>query len=163
MARGLGAVAFAERVVVWFAFTVLVCVLFGDVLSRELTGSGLHWSSEVGVFANVFLVMAGFGLATGEGGHLRPRFADRLVPKRFDPVLTRLGYVLTAAFCGVLVWYSLGLVLESFELEDRSLRLHWPLWILQAAFPIAFSLSAIRNLAYAFDVDLAPQPKEATE
>ena len=72
----------AEKWISFVAFTLLITVIFADVVSRELTGSGMHWARQVGVYANIFIVMAGFGLASASGQHLRPRFADGWLPAR---------------------------------------------------------------------------------
>ena len=52
-----------ERNVTFLAFGVLVFVMFSDVAFREITGTGLHWSRQVGVYANLFVVMFGLGVA----------------------------------------------------------------------------------------------------
>lgn len=139
------------------AFAVLVAVLFADLIARETTGSGLHWSTEAGVFANVFLVMAGFGLASADGSHLRPRFTDGLLPESWEPLLIRLGFVLTALFCGVLCWYSAAVVIETASFDERSVRIGLPVWLIQLALPMAFASGAIRNLCFAIWPAVAPQ------
>ena len=110
-----------EQGICALAFATLVTVLFTDVLAREITGSGLHWASEAGLFANVVLVMAGFGLAGASDTHLRPRFADEWLPSAWQPLLQRVGYLLTALFCGVLCAYTFSMVLTTAGLEDLSL------------------------------------------
>ena len=61
-----------EKSITFFAFLVLVSVMFTDVAMREITGTGLHWSRQVGVYANLFVAMFGLGVASSEGAHLRP-------------------------------------------------------------------------------------------
>ncbi len=145
-----------ERIIAIAAFGVLVLVLFGDVLSRELSGSGLHWSAEAGVYANVFLVLAGFGMATAQGSHLRPRFADGWLPQAWEPGLQRLGFLLTAVFCACLCAYSIQLVLETLALGERSLRLGWPVALIQLVLPLAFFAGALRNSLYTVYPGLNP-------
>ncbi len=89
----------AEQWISCVAFAVLVTVIFADVLSRELTGSGMHWARQVGVYANIFIVMAGFGLASASGAHLRPRFADGWLPVSWNAALIRLQEGVMALFC----------------------------------------------------------------
>ena len=82
--RVLAAIRVVEKTLVVTAFSILVLVVFADVVSREITGAGLYWASQVGVWANVIVVMAGFGLASADGVHLRPRFADNWLPATWD-------------------------------------------------------------------------------
>ena len=51
-----------ERNVTFLAFAALVIVMFSDVAFREITGTGLHWSRQIGVYANLFVVMFGLSL-----------------------------------------------------------------------------------------------------
>ena len=52
-----------EKWITFGAFMILVTVMFADVALRELTGAGLHWSRQIGVYANLFVVMFGLGVA----------------------------------------------------------------------------------------------------
>ena len=90
--RLLAVLAQVERVLCVSAFLLLVAVLFADVLSRELTAAGLYWAPQIGVWANVFVVMAGFGLASTAGAHLRPRFADDWLPQAWGRALEFLQH-----------------------------------------------------------------------
>ena len=98
-ARLLAAAGLVEKTLCVAAFAVLVAVLFADVISREATAAGLHWASQIGVWANVAVVMAGFGLASASGAHLRPRFLDALLPQSWEPVLGFLQHFCMALFC----------------------------------------------------------------
>jgi len=165
MARLLAGIERVERWVCVGAFTLLAAVLFGDVLSRELTGAGLHWSGRIGVLANVLLVMAGFGLATASDSHLRPRFVDdlwaRVLPEAWLPAGESLQYLIAAVVNGLLAWAAAHLVYESWEFGEKSLMLGWPVWVLQIWLPLAFLACSIRNLAYTFLPGLRPAEPEA--
>ena len=76
----LNRLAVFERWITGSAFVLLIVIVFADVAVRELTGAGLHWARQAGVYANIFVVMLGFGLASASGSHLRPRFADHWLP-----------------------------------------------------------------------------------
>ena len=88
-----------ERTTTTAAFALLIATIFLDVFSRELTGVGLHWARQAGVYANIIVVMFGLGLASAGGNHLRPRFADNWLPTRWNPVIVRLQDGLMSAFC----------------------------------------------------------------
>ena len=145
-----------EQCICALAFATLVTVLFTDVLAREITGSGLHWATEAGLFANVLLVMAGFGLAGAGDTHLRPRFADGWLPSAWQPLLQQVGYLLTAVFCGVLCASTFSMVLTTAGLEDRSVQLGWPLWAVQAILPLAFGSATVRYICFGIWPALVP-------
>lgn len=138
-----------EKVLCVTAFVLLVVVLFADVVSRELTAAGLHWASQIGVWANVAVVMAGFGLASASGAHLRPRFLDAFMPAGWDNLLGFVQHCVMALFCSAIGWVSLLVVTESFRLGEVEITLFWPVWPVQALLPLAFFAAAVRHLIYA--------------
>ncbi len=145
-----------ERVVSFTAFLCMIAVVFADVVSRELTGSGLHWASQLGVYANIVVVMLGIGLASAKGSHLRPQFADRWLPARWDPLLRRVGDALMATFCAGFALLAGEVVARTLELGERSSQLGTPVWPVQAVIPLAFGLAAVRHALYAIYPQLAP-------
>jgi C4-dicarboxylate transporter DctQ subunit len=147
-----------ERGICIGAFVLLIAAVFADVLSRELTGQGLFWALQAGVYANLVVVMVGLGLASQEGSHLRPRFADGWLPARWDPVITRVGESLTAAFFLVLTGVAADVVLETRELGERSPVLGTLVWPVQAIIPLVFAVATVRHGLYARYPGLRPAP-----
>lgn len=145
-----------ERGLTFAAFLILIAVVFGDVLMRELTGNGLLWARQVGVFANVVIVMMGFGLASMDGAHLRPRFADGWTPASWDRVMGRLQEAVMSLFCLGFAIVATGVVLETFELGDMAVVPRIVIWPIQAFIPIAFFLAFIRHGVYAVWPSLRP-------
>jgi C4-dicarboxylate transporter DctQ subunit len=146
----------AEKFFCIAAFLILVVVVFADVLSREITGAGLYWASQVGVWANVFVVLAGFGLASADGAHLRPRFADGWLPARLTPAIEFLQHLVMSLFCMAIGLLALSVVVGSYELGEVSLDLYLPVWPVQALLPLAFFTAAVRYGLYAFMPALRP-------
>ena len=138
-----------EQVLLLLAFAVLVLVVFADVVSREFTGAGLFWASKTGVWANVIVVMCGFGLASANGAHLRPRFADRWLPESWEPQLQTLQHVVTALICLALGLLAARVVYGSWQLGELSIDLFLPIWPVQLFLPLAFGVACLRHLIYA--------------
>lgn len=147
----------AELAVTTAAFLVLVAVIFGDVLLRRITGSGIVWAREVGVMANIVLTIVGIGLASADGTHLRPRVFDRVFPQSWDPALTRVQEGLTALAFGALAVIAVMVVRETIELDERSVVLRWVVWPVQSALPIAFTVATLRHAIFALRPDLRPR------
>ncbi|MGI9291183.1 MAG: TRAP transporter small permease, partial [Gammaproteobacteria bacterium] len=124
-----------ERGLVVTAFLLLVGVVFADVVSRELTGAGLYWASQTGVWANVIVVMAGFGLASADGSHLRPRFADGWLPASWNGMLQTLQHVVMAVFCVSIALLAGRVTYGSWQLGEVSIELMMPVWPVQLFLP----------------------------
>ena len=156
--RSLGVLYQIERGVACAAFVVLVVVIFGDVAIRVITGSGLYWAHQIGVYGNVILVMFGVGLASANNSHLRPRFADGWLPNSWEPFLDHFREVLMAAFCLVFAAVAFDLVRETYELDERSVVLRIIVWPIQGVIPLVFALATLRHSLFAFWPDLrAPE------
>lgn len=154
----LDSLARFERLVSVLAFVLLVAVVFLDVASREITGTGVHWALQIGVYANLVVVMLGLGIASADGAHLRPRFADRWLPAHWEPVLVHAQEALTGLFFLGFALVGAVVVNETRELAERAPVLGNAVWPLQAIIPLVFALAALRHLAYAFWPDLRPRP-----
>lgn len=134
----------------------------GDVLRREFTGSGWFGAPQVGVVGMIVVAYMGVSLASANGSHFRPRFAD-VVLRRWDQLANRIGEFGFAAFCYFLAYIAFGVAVESYELEDVSAVLRWPIWPVQGVIVMGFSLVAIRHTLYGIFIELRPVPPEAVE
>jgi TRAP-type C4-dicarboxylate transport system permease small subunit len=148
-AQLLAALKRAEEAITLLAFTVLVLVLFADVLSRELSGAGLAWSRPLGVYANLFLTLVGVGLASAGGTHLRPRFADRWLPAAWQPGLARVREAVMALFFFGALLVSVAAIADTRTLDERVPLLGWPVWQFQLILPAVFVIAMIRHGCYA--------------
>ena len=147
-----------EGVLTFIAFSVMVVVVFGDVLVREITGSGLLWARQVGVYSNIVVVMLGFGLASAHGNHLRPRFADNWLPQSWDGFITHAQEALMALFCLAFAILAVQVVAETYQLQERSVILRIIIWPIQAVIPLAFGLATLRHGFFAIWPALRPDP-----
>jgi len=150
-----------ERVVTFGCFLVLIAVVFADVVSRESIGTGLHWARQVGVYANLIVIMFGLGLASAAGTHLRPRFADHWLPASWSGALDRLQDAGMALFCIGFAIVATGIVYDGFVLGERSVVLGILVWPLQAVMPLVFLVAAFRHGAYALYPGLRPVAADA--
>jgi TRAP-type C4-dicarboxylate transport system permease small subunit len=151
-----------EGLLTFAAFAVMVVVVFADVVTREITGSGLLWARQVGVYANIFVVMLGFGLASADGAHLRPRFADNWLPRSWERFLPHVQEALMALFCLTFCLIAAGVLAETFTLKERSVVLRLVIWPVQAVIPVAFGIASVRHGLYAIWPVLRP-PEVAAE
>lgn len=160
-ARLLRLLQACERWLAISAFLILIVVIFADVLNRELTGSGLYWASQIGVWANILVVMAGFGLASADGAHLRPRITDAWLPDSWQPALHTLQHSCMALFCICIALLAARVVGESWRLGEVSIDLFWPIWPIQMFLPLAFGVAALRHSLYVLYPSLRPAEQSA--
>ena len=148
----------AEQALCLVAFAVLATALFLDLTLRELAGNGLVWARQTGVYAGITVAMLGIGLASAAGEHLRPRFADRWLPRRWEPAVVRLAEFTTALVCLLFGILAGQMVAETAQLQEISTVLRIPVWPVQALIPLAFAIAFLRHLLYGCLPALRPQP-----
>jgi len=145
-----------ERAVAICAFSALTLALVADVLRREVTGVGIFAAPRVAVYGMLGAYLAGLGLASSSGSHLRPRFADTLLPAAWRAGAARCGQALTALFCLCFAALAVQVAAESHALGEITIVPRWPVWPSQAAFALAFGVAALRHAIFALWPALAP-------
>jgi len=148
-----------EQLMCFIAFIVMAGALMGDVLSREITGSGWFGAPQVGVVGMIVVAYIGIALASANGSHFRPRFADNILIK-WDDTANRISEFGFALFCFFVAYIALSVTKESFELQDVTAVLRWPIWPIQSVIVIGFALVAIRHTIYGIFLELRPIPPE---
>jgi len=152
--------------VVCFSF-IAACIMI-DVLGREILGrlflllhidagpTGLFGAQRMGILALVIGAYAGIGIATATGAHLRPRVADGWVPRNWGPAMDRLADVITGVFLVAAAWMSAVFVLQSYQIDERTMVLDWLVWPFQAAIPLGFLSASVRYFFFAVWPALRP-------
>lgn len=133
----------------WIAFTAFVLMLgalAADVIGREVIGHGVFGAVKFAVYVLIYCAMAGFGIATATGSHLRPKFLDKAVPEALTTTAIRLGQFISAAILLVLAAAGLTFVGFGMMLQERDVTLDVLIWPVQLAIPIGFTLSALRHI-----------------
>jgi C4-dicarboxylate transporter DctQ subunit len=141
------------------AFSIVVIALMSDVVGREVFGHGVFGAQRVAVWATAVVGLVGFALVSSDAGHLRPQFADGWLPRSAEPVIGRVGDLVSAFICVFLGYYAVQFVRSSFELGERGIGITIEVWPLQIILPWMFLSSALRHLGFAVFPALKPAPK----
>ncbi|MEM9288130.1 MAG: TRAP transporter small permease subunit [Pseudomonadota bacterium] len=156
--RFLRALTALERFAAVALFAFMAIIVIADVLVREVTGLGISGAPRLAVYAFIAMSLISFGLASQSAEHLRPRFADTLLPDSWEPALQRIQETLMAAFCLTFAIVAVGVVAETKALGEVSRSLKIPIWPMQAVFPLTFFIAAIRHGLFALYPALKPIP-----
>ncbi len=148
-----------EATVCVIAFAGTALALMADVLAREFFGNGIFGAQRFAVWTNAVAGLLGFALVTAERGHLRPQFADALLPKALEPHVERVGELLSAVICLAMAWFAARFVMSSAALGERGMAIPILVWPIQLVLPWMFFSSALRHLAFATWPELRPTPR----
>lgn len=150
-----------ERIVAIGAFLVMTLVIIADVISRKTLGVGISGAPRVAVYAMIVTAFISLGLASHQGRHLRPKFADGFLPEALLPYIVRLQEGLTAVFFLVFTCVAILVVYETYLLQETSRMLRIVVWPMQSVIPIAFFVGAVRHGLYALYPEIRPQENSA--
>lgn len=159
----INAITVAEKTIAFTAFVVMLAALLADVIGRELFAEGVFGSVRVAVYGLILCAMAGFGIATSTGGHLRPKFLDGALRGPLELPGIALGQLASAAILAYLSYAAWQMAAFTRLIEERDIVLDTLVWPIQMALPVGFALSAFKHLVFAFFPALLPQEKGVAE
>ena len=139
------------------AYLMIAGLLLTDVVMREFFGNSIWGAQRISVYLMIITGFLGLGLATSKGRHLRPRFADALIPKEFVGPADRIGSIIMMIVFAGFVIISIQFTREAFIYGDLARTIKFPLWVIQLVVPYAFASTAVRYLIYAILPDLKPE------
>lgn len=145
-----------ERAVAIIAFSVMTLVIIADVIIRKIAGVGIAGAMRIAVYAMIVTALISFGLASHKGRHLRPKFADQILPKSWEFQIISVQESLHALFSLVFAIVAIGVVYETYLLEETSKMLRIVIWPMQSVIPFAFLVGFIRHSLYALYPEIRP-------
>jgi TRAP-type mannitol/chloroaromatic compound transport system permease small subunit len=136
----------------WLIYAIVILMLW-EVLSRYLLSSPTSWAPELAtlIFGPFFLLGGPHLLHLG--GHVAVDVASEHATGRLAIALKLIGLVLAAAFGAILLWFSVPLVLQSFDYGETSYSAWNPIiWPAKAFLPLSAFLLILQAFADAVDV-----------
>ena len=148
-----------RSVLYWFsvaAMSVMLAVIFAQVVSRYLFNWTPEWSEELARYLFVWVVFLGAPIGVKERGHM----ALRLVQERLSPggkkFCTALVYAAAFLFLAVLTWQGVALVSRTVFQVSPTLQIHMR-WV-YVAIPIGSLLMLFHLVIIGMKQGIAEHP-----
>jgi TRAP-type C4-dicarboxylate transport system permease small subunit len=142
----LDAIRKMTNFIVVFLFTVVVVVVFAQVIARYVGGSSIRWADEVARFAFVWLVYLG-GTTTIRDG--RNVCFDLLLESRKGrswKAMFTLVSIISVLFLIAMTY--LGTLVSQTMIGESSPILQWPMAVVTAAVPVGGVLMFFEQISY---------------
>jgi C4-dicarboxylate transporter DctQ subunit len=158
-----------ESYVCRLLLATFVCILFLQIISREVLGESLSWSEELSVYLFVWFVYFGASYAAKIGAHNRVTFQFKMMPAKLATFLEFVSDLIWIAFNCYFVYLSYDFVFNKMNLFWKSQTLGVPMKYIYLILPLAFTLMTIRiiqtnYLKFVKGVDtLDPESQEMEE
>lgn len=136
----------------WFSLALLLSMLVIivlQVLLRNLFGMSMNIAAEVARQEVIWLTFTGGILATLKNKHIAIDLMSRILPVKFQRILSILLNVSAAVICGFLTWFSINFVKMEIEFASK-IADKIPAWTFQIIIPIGFFFMALAFLLNIF-------------
>lgn len=144
-----------ESTIAVIAYLTTAALLLAQIAARELLTTSIDGGTTVAVLSAIVAGSLGMVIATGENAHLRPTFADTVLPGKWAE---RMGDVISASLHLFLAYFAFQFVAQSREFNDLAALIRVPLWPIQLVFPYMFLSSAFKHLIFAWQPEWKPRP-----
>jgi TRAP-type C4-dicarboxylate transport system permease small subunit len=125
--------------------TAMMLVAVGQIVMREVFGTGFGWADELVRLMVLWLALVGSIAACRENRHIRIDALSHVLPDLAVNLIRILVDLFAAFICSVIAFQAWRYLQIEIEYEDTVL-VNTPAWIAHSIMPAAFALIAYRFL-----------------
>lgn len=133
-----------ESYVCQILLSFFICLLFIQVVFRELFSYTLSWGEELARFSFVWFVFFGAVVAARMAAHNRVTFQFKMFSKRTVNYIEAFADLIWLSFNVVMIHKSIFLIKSMMQFTYTSPTLGWNMAYVYYIFPISFTLMSIR-------------------
>jgi len=137
-------IGFINRYIAALGISAGVALAFGNVVARYLFDSSLTWASELTVYLFLWSTFFGAAYCFKQDAHISvDLFLEKMQPKTAKFFLV-LSHTITLVFLFSVAYFGYEYLLFVDELEEVSVDLEIPMWIVYLVIPISFFFASFR-------------------
>ena len=146
MARFSKTLAIVENVLAAGTLGAAVFIAFLAIVLRALSGTFLYWSEESVIYLIIFSTFFGAVITLRENEHINVDLIAVFLGKGGKKLMAILASVVTIAYMGVIGFFAWMLIFEPFSFSTVTSAMKLPLWVVELALPIGFTLMFLRAI-----------------
>ncbi|WP_214407478.1 TRAP transporter small permease [Pseudonocardia lacus] len=135
-----------ENVLAASTLGLATIIAVGAVLLRYLFGIFLFWSEEAIIYLVIYSTFLGAVITLRHGEHVNVDIFGAFLRKRGRRVVGTIAAAVTVVYLAVVGVFAWLLLFEPFSTSTTTPSLKLPLWVVEAAVPIGFTLMLLRAL-----------------
>lgn len=129
-----------ESYVCVFCFVVMACGCFFQVLNRNIFKIPLSWTEELSRFAMIWMALLGSEIGLRQHKQMSVDAVVNRLPGLPRKAVECVGCLINAAFAGVSAVYAVQFVAMTYESNQISSAMNWPMWIIYLILPLSLFL-----------------------
>ncbi|MBD3840763.1 MAG: TRAP transporter small permease [Campylobacterales bacterium] len=137
-------IGFINKSIAAIGISAGVALAFSNVIARYVFDNSLTWAAELTIYLFLWSTFFGSAYCFKKDAHISiDILLEKLSPKLAKSLMI-LSHTITFIFLCAVAYYGLKYVLFVYELEEVSVDLELPMWIIYIVIPISFSFGAFR-------------------
>lgn len=137
-------IAFINKNIAAIGISAGVALAFINVVARYVFDSSLTWASELTVYLFLWSTFFGAAYCFKQDAHINISLLLEKVNPITAKVLMLISHTITFIFLFAVAYFGYEYVVFVHELEEVSVDLEMPMWIIYLVIPVAFFLAAFR-------------------
>jgi TRAP-type C4-dicarboxylate transport system permease small subunit len=130
------------RVLAGVLLVASISLNFANVIGRYFFNASIFWAEEVMLFLMVGCVFLGNGVVAWSGRQIRMDVIVAMMPGKVRDALNLLAELVFILTAMMILTFSLPVIRDLYEFDQRSQSAEVPLYIPQALIPIGLSIMA---------------------
>ena len=130
------------RVLAGVLLVASISLNFANVIGRYFFNASIFWAEEVMLFLMVGCVFLGNGVVAWSGRQIRMDVIVAMMPGKVRDALNLLAELVFIVAAMMILTFSLPVIRDLYEFDQRSQSAEVPLYIPQALIPIGLSIMA---------------------
>jgi C4-dicarboxylate transporter DctQ subunit len=151
--KGIG---YINQFIAAFGISAGVALAFVNVVVRYAFDGSLVWASELTVYLFLWSTFFGAAYCFKQDAHISINILLEKVRPATAKKLLLLSHSITAVFLFAVAYYGYGYLFLVHELDEMSIDLGIPMWIIYLVIPISFSFATYRVLEKLYEVAITP-------
>jgi len=137
-------ISFINRYIAAIGISAGVALAFGNVVARYVFDSSLTWAAELTVYLFLWSTFFGAAYCFKQDAHI----SINIILEKVSPVTAKTlmltSHIITLIFLFAVGYYGYEYVLFVHELEEVSVDLELPMWIIYLVIPVSFFFASYR-------------------
>lgn len=125
---------------------VAAVVAIVSVILRQVFGVFLFWSEEAIIYSIIYSTFLGAVVTLRHNAHVKIDLVAFFVGPRGKRIMVALGAAVTVAYMVIVGVFAWLLLFEPFSTATVTPALKLPLWVVELAVPIGFTLMLLRAI-----------------
>lgn len=137
-------ISFINRYIAALGISGGVALAFGNVVARYVFDSSLTWAAELTTYLFLWSTFFGAAYCFKQDAHISITILLEKVSPNLAKALMLFAHTITLVFLFAVAYYGYEYVLFVHELEEMSVDLQMPMWIIYLVIPISFFFASYR-------------------